>query len=180
MEKSEPEHLRRYAATFRSPRRLRRLVRQNRRQQRRVEEGQGPLRCQKERAGGIRACACAEKEARRWWWPRPERRDSVRAVSVIAMLNRTIIDICRRAKLQARIAAKAAAAMHGGETLHLPHSRHGPIWWLSRSGQRIDDVVAQLVVHKSRHCERWRRPAARQERLRAEVALYRIRIINHD
>jgi hypothetical protein len=64
-------------------------------------------------------------------------------------LNRTIADVRRRARLQDRIAAKAAAtiaAMHNGEALHLHHSRLGAVWWLSRSGKRVDDAVAQLVV----------------------------------
>jgi hypothetical protein len=64
-------------------------------------------------------------------------------------LNRTTADVRRRAKLQDRIAAKAAAtisAMHAGEALHLRHDRHGAVWWLSRSGTRVADEVAQLVI----------------------------------
>jgi hypothetical protein len=64
-------------------------------------------------------------------------------------LNRTIADVRRRARLQDRLAAKAAAtiaAMHAGETLHFDHDRHGPVWWLSRSGKHIKDGVAQLVI----------------------------------
>jgi hypothetical protein len=68
---------------------------------------------------------------------------------VIAMLNRTIADVRRLAKLQDRIAAKAAtviAAMHTGQALHLHHGRDGAVWWLSRSGERVDDEVARLVI----------------------------------
>jgi hypothetical protein len=64
-------------------------------------------------------------------------------------LNRTIADVRRRARLQDRIAAKAAAtiaAMHAGQALHLHHSHSGRVWWLSRSGKRVDDEVAQLVI----------------------------------
>jgi hypothetical protein len=72
-------------------------------------------------------------------------------VPVIAMLNRTITDVRRRAKLQDRVARKAATTIavmhHRGEALHLHHSRHGPVWWLSRSGERIADEVAQLVIN---------------------------------
>jgi hypothetical protein len=67
----------------------------------------------------------------------------------MTMLNRTIADVRRRAKLLDRIAAKAAAtiaAMHAGQALHLHHGRNGPVWWLSRSGKRVDDEVAQLVI----------------------------------
>ena len=63
--------------------------------------------------------------------------------------NRTIADVRRRARLQDRLAAKAAAiiaAMSAGQALHLHHSRNGAVWWLSRSGKRVDDEVAQLVV----------------------------------
>jgi hypothetical protein len=67
------------------------------------------------------------------------------------MPNRTIADVRRRAKLQDRIAAKVAAtlaAMHDGEALHLHHGRHGTTWWLSKSGQRVDDEVAQVVIKR--------------------------------
>jgi hypothetical protein len=64
-------------------------------------------------------------------------------------LNRTIADVRRRARLQDRLAAKAAAtiaAMHAGQALHLHHGRYGAVWWLSRSGERVAEEVAQLVV----------------------------------
>jgi hypothetical protein len=40
-------------------------------------------------------------------------------------------------------------AMRRGQTLHLYHAWHGPIWWLSRDGRRIDDAVAQVVINNS-------------------------------
>jgi hypothetical protein len=74
-------------------------------------------------------------------------------VPVIAMtlitLNRTIADVRRRARLQDRLAAKAAAtiaAMSAGQTLQLQHGPNGAVWRLSRSAKRIDDQVAQIVI----------------------------------
>jgi hypothetical protein len=66
-----------------------------------------------------------------------------------AMLNKTIADVRRRAKRQGRIAASAAkpiAAMADGQTLHRHNAWHGPIWFLSRYGTRVDDAVARLVI----------------------------------
>jgi hypothetical protein len=61
-------------------------------------------------------------------------------VVVIAMLNRTILDVRRRASRQDRVAKDAAAVVaamcKGGEALHHHYDRHGPVWWLSRSGKR--------------------------------------------
>jgi hypothetical protein len=67
----------------------------------------------------------------------------------MATLNRTIESVRRRARLQDRIAAKAAAtvaAMGAGQALHRHHGRNGTVWWLSRTGERVDDNVAQLVI----------------------------------
>jgi hypothetical protein len=34
----------------------------------------------------------------------------------------------------------------GGEALHHHYDRHGPVWWLSRSGKRVPADIAQLVI----------------------------------
>jgi hypothetical protein len=66
------------------------------------------------------------------------------------MLNRTIADVRRRAKLQDRVAAETAEVIatmcKGGEALHHHHDRQGPVWWLSHSGRRVPDNVARLVI----------------------------------
>jgi ABC-type lipopolysaccharide export system ATPase subunit len=64
------------------------------------------------------------------------------------MLNRTIADLRRRSDYRARITARAAkvvSAMRDGQALHLQHSRHGAVWWLS-GGTRVDDEVARAVI----------------------------------
>jgi hypothetical protein len=67
----------------------------------------------------------------------------------MTILNRTIADVRRRARQRDHIAAKVTrtiAAMARGEALHHHHDRFGPVWWLSRSGKRVRNEVAQLVV----------------------------------
>ncbi len=65
-----------------------------------------------------------------------------------AMFNRTIADLRRRSSRQDHINKKAAAVVHAmrsGQALHLHHSRHGALWWLS-GGKRVDDEIAQAVI----------------------------------
>jgi hypothetical protein len=57
-------------------------------------------------------------------------------------------------RLDLSVTAVLSAMRRGNETLHLYFDRRaGPIWWLSRSGRKLDPKVAKVVIQNPRVAE---------------------------